>query len=111
MTKLRKGDLVMMTKDLKTIMQLNGSGEHVKEFGECVGLVDGLTNNNNDGEYDLYKIGPEVEVYWLPHMIRFAYMPRHLVKIGSVKEDFRDKIKSILWTALYKKKKKDIPTP
>jgi hypothetical protein len=59
------------------------SAEHVVEFGECIGVVQGPTDYNNckPGEpgYDLAKVGPELDVRWLPSNFRFAYSPRDLV--------------------------------
>ena len=59
------------------------STEHVLEFGGCVGVVLGPTdyNNSKPGEpgYDFAKVGPEVDVRWLPSNLRYAYNPADLV--------------------------------
>ena len=65
---------------------------HVKEFGGSIGVVHGLTDYNNckPGEegYDRNKVGPEVDVYWEPDNLRYAYSPSDLeiVKQGAPNE-------------------------
>lgn len=58
------------------------STDHVEEFGESVGVVRGPTDYNNckPGEkgYDTAKIGPEVDIYWEPDNLRYAYLPSDL---------------------------------
>lgn len=57
------------------------STAHVEEFGESLGIVIGLTDYNNEGEVrDERKVGPEVDVRWLPDYLRYAYAPEHLVE-------------------------------
>lgn len=51
------------------------SSDHVKEFGECIGVVVGYTNWS-DG-----VVGPEVDVKWLPDNLKYAYDEDDLVKI------------------------------
>lgn len=48
------------------------SSAHVDEFGDCVGLVEGLI------DYGTQK-GPEVEVLWLPSRLRYGYHPDQLI--------------------------------
>lgn len=54
----------------------------VREFGRCVGVVECPTdyNNVNPGhpDYDPDKVGPEVDVRWLPSCLRYAYDPADL---------------------------------
>jgi len=100
--KLRKGDQVKMSEALKTKLigkcaegkhvgpfedGFAGSCEgcstaHVEEFGESEGTVQGPIDLNNckPGEpgYDEAKIGPEVDVRWKPHNLRYAYHPDDL---------------------------------
>lgn len=50
------------------------SREHLKEFGDCTGIVQGLTEYGN-------QQGPEVDVRWQPSNLRYAYMPDDLVVV------------------------------
>jgi len=107
--KLEIGDRVRMSEALKT--QLRGgcvpgkhqgdlledndescmkcSLGHLKEFGNCEGLVLGLTDYNNckpgAESYDPRKVGPEVDVRWLPSRLRYAYDPALLELVGKLK--------------------------
>ena len=58
------------------------STAHIEEFGDSVGIVDGLTDYNNMGERDPGKIGPEVDIRWQPNNLRYAYDPKHLKAVG-----------------------------
>lgn len=75
---LGQGTRVRMSEDLKKRLRIS-SRAHLKEFGKCVGTVQGLTDYNNckPGEpgYDAEKLGPEVDVRWEPHNLRYAYDP------------------------------------
>lgn len=53
---LKPGDLVRMTRKLRTMMRWGGSRDHVREFGWCVGVVVGPTTPGC----------PEVDVRWRP---------------------------------------------
>jgi len=44
---------------------------HIREFGECVGIVQGLTDFGK-------QKGPEVDVRWQPSNLRYAYLPEEL---------------------------------
>jgi hypothetical protein len=61
---------------------LHCSTAHIVEFGESVGVVQGLTDYNHcepgTPEYDSAKVGPEVDVRWEPHNLRYAYLPGDL---------------------------------
>jgi len=101
MTELKKGDRVRMTAALKAKMRGNClpgkhvdpqgvrqtddeclycSTDHIEEFGECVGVVDGLVDWNVVPPSDpLYvEPGPEVDVRWQPSNLRYAYDPNDL---------------------------------
>lgn len=100
-TGLQKGDRVKMTSALKAKMRgqclpeehvdlsddgcLRCSTDHIEEFGECTGIVDGLLDYNNvppgDPAYDLLKVGPEVDVRWQPSGLRYGYHPDDLEKL------------------------------
>jgi hypothetical protein len=53
------------------------SSEHVEEFDQSVGVIEGLADYNNckPGEpgYDPAKVGPEWTVRWEPDNLRYHY--------------------------------------
>jgi len=56
-----------------TKKQLNHSShDHVKEFGNCVGITEGFVDYGNN------QTGPEINVRWLPSNLRYAYLPNDL---------------------------------
>ncbi len=73
---LVRGDHVRMTEDHKKRLRANKCAAHVKEFGSCVGIVEGPV------DFGLQK-GPEVDVRWQPSNMRFAYHPKELDKVES----------------------------
>lgn len=105
---MNKGTLVRMSAALKAKMSANcspgkhvaevidGCGDscyacslgHVLEFGSSVGVVQGPTDYNacksDEPEYDESKLGPEVDVRWLPDMLRYAYAPSDLEEVHVV---------------------------
>jgi hypothetical protein len=83
---LKSGDRVRMTEALKVAFRkncLNGihqgpmgihdgqcwdcSGDHVDEFGDCVGVVEDLVDFG-------CELGPEVNVRWEPSGLRYGYL-------------------------------------
>lgn len=72
MAVFRRGDRVKISKELKRIFRSNGSAEHVREFGGCLGIVDGPTDYGG-GVY-----GPELDIRWQPSGLRYAYAPEYL---------------------------------
>jgi len=58
---------------------------HVLEFGESVGVVQGPVDYNNvpadDPRYDPHKVGPGVDVRWLPDMLRYGYAVEDLEEV------------------------------
>lgn len=80
----KPGDRVRMTKALRKLLNWS-SREHVREFGLCIGIVQGPTDFNNckPGEpgYDPSKVGPEIDVRWQPSNLRYAYHPKSLEKV------------------------------
>jgi len=56
--------------------------DHIDEFSECVGFVEGPVDFNSlrPGEpgYDPEKRGAKVDVRWLPSGLRYAYPPELL---------------------------------
>ena len=73
---MKKGDKVKMSEGLKEAMRQNGSKEHIKEFGECIGIVEGITYENEDGT------DVDVDVRWQPSNLRYGYSINSLVKIN-----------------------------
>ncbi len=78
---MKTGDKVKMSDTFKKMLTENGSKEHIDEFGDCIGIVEGLVNYNNDGENNPDKIGPEFNVRWQPSKLRYGYLPENLIKI------------------------------
>lgn len=70
---MKKGDKVKMSKELKDILNINGCSEHAEEFGDCIGIIDGLCYPDIEGD--------EWDVRWLPSMLRYAYSSEHLVLV------------------------------
>lgn len=68
--KMKIGTMVRMTPNLKRAMRANGSGEHVDEFGHCIGVVIGPMFPDTDW--------PEVDVRWQPSNLRYGYHPNEL---------------------------------
>lgn len=62
------GTAVRMSAWLKSVLYKQGNSRHAKEFGTCVGIVDGLTDYGS-------QQGPEVDVRWQPSGLRYAYRP------------------------------------
>lgn len=101
---MRPGDRVRMTEAHKqnlrgNCLQSNHTSEedcmycstrHVEEFGECIGVVIGLTNFNNvpvgHPDYYDYKVGPEFDVRWQPSNLRYAYPESALEVVEQSKE-------------------------
>lgn len=65
------GRRVRMTDNYKQTLLNNSSEDHVHEFGNCIGIVIGLTHY-------ITGVGPEVDVRWLPSNLRYAYHPDNL---------------------------------
>ena len=68
---MKPGTKVKMSQALKESLKRTGCNDHVVEFGNCVGIVEGYVNYGN-------QIGPEVDVQWLPSKLRYTYHPNHL---------------------------------
>jgi hypothetical protein len=71
------GTRVRMTRAFRKKMRWSGSRAHIREFGRCIGVSQGLTEHNNvlmrDPGYDFNKLGPEIDVRWEPSNLRYAY--------------------------------------
>jgi len=59
---------------------------HVEEFGDCIGVVDGLVDYNYDSRsaHDPERVGPELDVRWQPSNLRYAYHPNQLIPADDV---------------------------
>ena len=68
---MKAGTRVKMTEELRTRLLLNDCDDHVDEFGDCIGIVEGPT------DYGTSK-GPELDVRWQPSNLRYAYDPKYL---------------------------------
>lgn len=79
---MKPGDRVKMTVALKEGLRANGSGEHVEEFGECVGIIAGLVDYNTckpgESGYEIEKLGPDWDVRWQPSNLRYGYEEKWL---------------------------------
>jgi len=63
---------VKMSEDFKKSLINSGCEDHVKEFGECVGIVeDKMFPDCDDCD--------EVNVRWLPSKLRYGYSPKELI--------------------------------
>ena len=71
---MERGTRVKMSTKLKKVLRANGSGEHVKEFGRCEGIVEEHLSHNGI-EW------PEVNVRWEPSKLRYGYLPDQLVRV------------------------------
>ena len=76
---LKRGDLVRMNYKFKSIMKAKysidgsvSSWRHIKEFGRCIGVIQGLVDWGNG------KFGPEYDVRWKPSKLRYCYHPDNL---------------------------------
>ena len=66
----KPGDRVRMTEAFKKNMIARGCADHIEEFGDCEGIVEGPTYPHADCD--------EVDVKWLPFGTKFAYFPINL---------------------------------
>lgn len=74
MTTIRPGDRVRMTEAHRLKLRTGRSRQHESEFGECVGVVIGLTDFGT-------ALGPELDVRWAPSGLRYAYHPSELERV------------------------------
>jgi len=100
------GVRVKMSEHLKDVMIANGSGDHIKEFGENEGIVQGYAEQDSEGNH-----WPEVDVRWQPDNLRYAYDPALLevvdnAVIVSSDTDFIQSLQSVPGVKLYNAMKK-----
>jgi len=77
---VKPGTHVRMSQELKDKMRAR-SGRHIREFGRCVGIVEGPVDWNKPGESDPAKFGPAVDVRWHPSNLRYMYDPEDLEEV------------------------------
>lgn len=81
---LPPGTRVRMSAALQERMREH-SPDHIAEFGDCVGRVEGPVDYNTPGTaYDPSKLGPEVDVRWQPSNLRYGYYPEELVVLPMI---------------------------
>lgn len=68
---MKPGTKVKMGSHFKQALMANNCYEHIQEFGNCVGIVDGLADYGDEK-------GPEVDVRWQPSNLRYSYHPDEL---------------------------------
>lgn len=79
---MKPGTKVKMSQKLKAHYIANGSSKHVEEFGECIGIVQGLTDFG-------HKKGPDIDVRWQPSNLQYIYDPDELDEINKeMKKEF-----------------------
>ncbi len=72
---IQKGDRVKLSDNYKKALRECGNLEHFEEFGNCTGIVEGPVSWGPNIK------GPELEVRWLPSKLRYAYLPKNLIKV------------------------------
>jgi hypothetical protein len=72
---VKPGTIVRMRRSIKLALRRNGCDQHVREFGGCVGIVEGPAYPSG--------AGPEVDVRWLPSRLRYGYDPDELKVVGT----------------------------
>lgn len=78
-----KGDIVKMSWTLRFKLLFRGNFRHLFEFGFRKGIVEDFVNYNNENENLKAKIGPEINIRWLPSKLRYCYLPEELVKLTN----------------------------
>ncbi len=68
---MKEGTKVKMKNSFKQKLLKNGSEDHILEFGDCTGIVIGLTHPELPGVDD-------VAVRWQPSGLRYNYSPSDL---------------------------------
>lgn len=77
---LAPGDIVQMNSAYKS--KLSHSLEHLQEFGDCIGIVEGPLDYGNG------HLGPEYDVRWYPSFLRYGYLPEDLDLLGNIDNTF-----------------------
>jgi hypothetical protein len=66
---VKVGDRVRMTQKLKDAFIANGCRSHVREFGNCVGVIVGRSDDCEPVSWD---------VRWIPSKLRYGYLEEFL---------------------------------
>lgn len=76
---MKEGTIVTMATDFKIRMLIQGeSGDHIREFGNCIGIVeDEMFTECEDCE--------EVNVRWRPSGLRYGYDPSDLEEVKAIR--------------------------
>ena len=67
-----KGLRVKMSDELKQSLISNDSRDHVKEFGNCIGVIEGYIDGSSE---------EDVDVRWEPSKLRYGYPLKKLIII------------------------------
>lgn len=87
---MKRGIYVCMSEDLKRQFRRNDSVEHVEEFGDCIGIVEGPVDWGTCQ-------GPEVDVRWYPSRLRYAYHPDNLEVVMLLHERLFPQLRKAKW--------------
>ena len=87
---MNPGTAVRMTQALKDALNGNDSSEHVEEFGDCYGIVEGPV------DWGACQ-GPEVDVRWYPSRLRYAYHPDNLEEVMLLHERLFPQLRKARW--------------
>lgn len=60
------GDVVRMTRRFRKTMRWNGSRNHIREFGRCIGVIESISEHG------------DMTVRWFPSLLCYSYLPTHL---------------------------------
>ena len=74
---MQKGTKVKMSEKVKQEFIANNCQDHVSEFGNCIGIVQGHVVGPDGKEW------PELDVRWQPSNLRYCYHPDDLEVIDS----------------------------
>ncbi len=78
MSKIKKGDTVIMSTSYKQELIKTNSNDHAIEFGGCEGVVEDRVFPDLTEEQ-----APEVNVRWKPSGLKYGYNPnKDLIKIS-----------------------------
>jgi len=89
------GDEVRMTNDFKNQM-ISNSPDHIEEFGNSIGVIEGLVDYNNVGpnhpNYNPDLLGPELNVRWKTENggLRYGYDPAELELVVNIPLDIQN---------------------
>lgn len=80
-----RGEKVRLTAAAKARMKgTPGLARNAAEFGDCVGIIDGLIVYKEGNVLEAKVEGPEYDVRWQPSGLRYAYAPEDLELVSTV---------------------------